>query len=214
MSRSGYGGSSGPFDLYRQAVAQASRGVRGQRFFKEALQALDALPQPRLIRGELTDGGDFCLLGAVAEARGLEVPEDAEPYQLCHLFDIAPRLAAEIMFMNDEAGEAETPEQRFSRVLLASTAWPGAAQALAAVYAQAAIVDEPKARACCLRLLSDPPSRRATLGELYRLFQPLYPDIYPPLDMGAASIVWVELGALIQGPSRDPEWFILRPKGD
>ena len=116
MSRSGYGDSSGPFDLYRQAVAQAMRGVRGQRFFKEALQALDALPRPRLIRGELTDGGEFCLLGAVAEARGLEVPEDAEPDQLGRLLDIAPSLAAEIMFMNDDAGYVETPEQRFSRV--------------------------------------------------------------------------------------------------
>lgn len=107
MSRSGYSddyGDDDPLALgrWRAAVKSAMRGKRGQAFFREALAALDAMPDKRLIAGELiVDGsqcpvgetpdlivgadelcdrrgkphpmGSCCLLGAVAKVRKIDV---------------------------------------------------------------------------------------------------------------------------------------------
>lgn len=106
MSRSGYddGADYDPLahGRYRAAVRSAFRDKRGQAFLKEALAALEAMPDKRLIAGELVvDGGQeaygctpdiviggdvlvdnrgnpmpmgaVCLLGAVGKARGLEM---------------------------------------------------------------------------------------------------------------------------------------------
>lgn len=106
MSRSGYSDDydDDPLALgrWRGAVRSAMRGQRGQAFFREALAALDAMPEKRLVAGELiVDGtqcpfgeipdlivgadelcdrrgnlypmGSCCLLGAVARARNIDV---------------------------------------------------------------------------------------------------------------------------------------------
>lgn len=125
MSRSGYidcGGSqeeNWQYILYRGAVAAALRGRRGQRLLRELRNALDAMPDKRLIEGRLEANGDVCALGAVGVRRGLDLshldPEDAEA--VAGQFDIAEALAREVVFINDEAiGGVETPEQRWQRV--------------------------------------------------------------------------------------------------
>lgn len=123
MSRSGYSEDyDGPeLNLWRGAVASAIRGRKGQAFLKEMLAALDKLETKRLIAGELVDGGEVCAIGAVGAARGIDMdgidPEDRD--RVARAFGIAPAMAAEIVFENDEAGSYfrdETPEARYVRM--------------------------------------------------------------------------------------------------
>lgn len=126
MSRSGYSddyGSDypGQMELYRAAVHKALRGRRGQVFLREMLSILDALPEKALIEGELrVDGVGVCALGAVAVARGMDTEgvdtEDRDT--LGKTFGIAPSMAAEIMFINDDdfSYRDESPAERFHRV--------------------------------------------------------------------------------------------------
>jgi hypothetical protein len=123
MSRSGY---SDDYDdqwgliCWRGAVASAIRGKRGQAFLREMLAAMDALPEKKLISGDLVDAdGCACALGTVALARGTDVsgvdPEDHSA--VAPIFGIADALAREVMFENDEGSySAETSEQRFARM--------------------------------------------------------------------------------------------------
>lgn len=126
MSRSGYNDCCDieQWDLirWRGAVASAIRGKRGQAFLKEMLAAMDALPEKRLITGELQDAYDpnaVCALGAVGLARGQDMsqidPEEHE--EVAAEFDVAHAMACEILWENDECGpRKETPEARFLRV--------------------------------------------------------------------------------------------------
>lgn len=124
MSRSGY---SDDWDVelwdmirWRGAVNSAIRGTRGQTFLKEMLAALDAMPGKKLIAEALDDHGEVCAMGAVGKARGMDMsaidPECKE--QVARAFGIAPALAAEIAFMNDEGDYwgKEDPEKRFARM--------------------------------------------------------------------------------------------------
>lgn len=124
MSRSGYSDDLGPRELalYRGAVESAIRGKRGQKLLREMKDALEQLPERRLISGELeaSDGSDdVCALGAVGRVRGIEMrhldPENR--YQIAAHFDVAEALAAEVVHENDEGGRwDETPEERWARV--------------------------------------------------------------------------------------------------
>lgn len=122
MSRSGY---IDYFDdvllhhQWRSAVRSAIRGKRGQAFLREMLEALDDLPQKRLISSELQRQEEVCAIGAVGRARGVPMshidPENHE--RIATTFGIANALAREIMWINDEAAfDPETPEQRYERV--------------------------------------------------------------------------------------------------
>jgi hypothetical protein len=99
---------------------RAFRGKRGQSFLKDLLAALDAMPEKRLIAHELeTAEGAVCAIGSVGKARGIDMtkldPEDAEG--VAATFGIAPSMAREIVYENDEGGgHKETPEQRFERI--------------------------------------------------------------------------------------------------
>lgn len=109
MSRSGYSddyGDDDPLALgrYRAQVASAIRGKRGQALLRELLAALDAMPDPKLVAGELEADGQFCALGVVGQARGLDLA-NIDTYDIESLggkFNIADQLAREIMFVNDE----------------------------------------------------------------------------------------------------------------
>ena len=124
MSRSGYNDDGNVWGLicWRGAVASALRGRRGQAFLREMLAALDALPEKKLIAHELEIGGAVCAIGAVGKARGVDMskfdPEDRD--SVARAFGVAPALAAEIVFENDEAlgwcSKEETPEARFTRM--------------------------------------------------------------------------------------------------
>jgi hypothetical protein len=82
------------------------------------LHALAALPERKLIDGELEHEGAVCAIGAVGRSRGVDMSgidvEDREA--VAKLFGIAPALAAEIVYMNDEGSYGESPEARFSRM--------------------------------------------------------------------------------------------------
>lgn len=124
MSRSGYSDDCDNIQLWRNAVDRAISGKRGQAFLKEMLAALNALPDHRLIRGDLRDSdGGVCAIGAVGASRGVDMSRinQTDPRAVARAFGISMALAAEIEFMNDEAdyywdaGE-ETPEARFQRM--------------------------------------------------------------------------------------------------
>lgn len=122
MSRSGYSDDLDSRDLamWRGRVASATRGQRGQRLFRELAAAMDAMPEKALIADSLVDAdGDFCALGVVGKARGVDVTKlDAEdPAGVGEAFDIASCLAQEIVYMNDEWGSChETPAERWARM--------------------------------------------------------------------------------------------------
>ena len=109
MSRHGYTddfGDDDPLALgrWRGRVASAIRGKRGQAFLREMRDALDAMPEKRLIARELVEGEGCCAMGAVAIARGMDVSDldPEEPHCVAERFGIAEVLAAEIAYENDE----------------------------------------------------------------------------------------------------------------
>lgn len=122
MSRSGYSEDCQGWALicWRGAVESAIRGKRGQAFLEEMLYAMAVLPERKLIFHDLeSDDGAVCAIGAVGRARGIDMkvldPEDRDA--VAKAFGIAPALAAEIVYMNDEANwRSETPEERFARM--------------------------------------------------------------------------------------------------
>lgn len=111
MSRSGYiDDNDDPLanGRWRQAVKQALRGRRGQALLRELVEALDAMEDKRLYPGSFaTADGEFCALGALAAKRGTKVDDlgdedDCDPDLVGQRFGIAPAMAAEIMYLNDE----------------------------------------------------------------------------------------------------------------
>lgn len=106
--------------LYRQAVQKSIDGKRGQQFLKDLIVALDALPTKRLIDEELElEGGEVCALGSVGKFRNVDMGQldVLEHDELGKAFNIAPSLAREVMYENDEVGGySETPEQRWIRM--------------------------------------------------------------------------------------------------
>jgi hypothetical protein len=112
-------------DLYRNAVACAFKGKRGQAFLLELLGVLDAMPDKKLAANVWVEpSGASCALGAVALARGLEQQFSAfDPYDssaaenAAHLLNIAPAMARELVWINDDDFvRDETDEDRWVRV--------------------------------------------------------------------------------------------------
>jgi hypothetical protein len=122
MSRSGYVDELDNWQMikWRGQVASAIRGRRGQKLLTDLLAALDAMPEKFLVAGELeTKDGDVCALGALGKARGLDMQQNldpGEPEEVAAAFDIAPQLAQEIVFMNDEHLNYVGGEQRWERM--------------------------------------------------------------------------------------------------
>lgn len=121
MSRSGYSDDCENWRLicWRGAVTSAMKGKRGQAFLLELRDAMDAMPEKRLVADFLEADGQFCTIGVLGVKRGINMealdPDDREG--VAEAFGIAPALAAEIVFMNDEGSwNAETPEQRWVRM--------------------------------------------------------------------------------------------------
>ncbi len=118
MSRSGYVDDCENLAMWRGQVASAIRGKRGQAFLRELLEALDGMPEKRLIANELRKEGAVCALGSVGERRGIDL-ESLDPHDydtLSGVFGIAHQLVQEIEWLNDEAGRHDTPETRWQRI--------------------------------------------------------------------------------------------------
>lgn len=130
MSRSGYSDDyddEGTGGLWRGAVKRATEGRRGQVLLRDLLEALDAMPEKRLYRGNFaTAEGQYCTLGVLGAKRGTKMDDlgseedyDCDTGLVGKRFGIARALAAEIMYENDEGAaywEKETPEKRWQRI--------------------------------------------------------------------------------------------------
>lgn len=118
MSRHGYSDDCENLAMWRGVIASATRGKRGQAFFRALLAALDAMPEKRLVEGDIEDGeGAVCALGCLGKARGINLSSlDTHDWDtLGDVFDIARQLAQEVMFVNDDC-HAPTPEDRWRQV--------------------------------------------------------------------------------------------------
>ena len=106
MSRSNYSDdcSESECNLWAGAVRCAIRGTRGQRLLREMAEAMDAMPEKKLIANALERNGAYCALGVVGKHRGLDMTKvDADdPDQVGMMLDIARAMAAEIAYRNDE----------------------------------------------------------------------------------------------------------------
>jgi len=111
MSRSGYtDDNEDPLahGRWRQAVRRSLEGKRGQALLRELVEALDAMPDKRLYSGSFaTAEGEFCTLGVLGAKRGTKMDDlgdehDCDTATVGQRFGIAPAMAAEIMYMNDE----------------------------------------------------------------------------------------------------------------
>ncbi|HEL5400116.1 TPA: hypothetical protein UOJ25_000190 [Stenotrophomonas maltophilia] len=123
MSRSGYSDDcdTWPLICWRGAVASALRGRRGQQFLIELRDALDAMPEKRLIAEELQDAnGCHCTLGVIGAKRGLDMAglDPTDRAAVSEAFGIAEAMAAEIVHENDGEWrrDKETPEARWTRM--------------------------------------------------------------------------------------------------
>lgn len=127
MSRSGYSDdyeSDVPLEFYRQAVQRATTGYRGQHLLRKLRDALDAMPVKRLIVEAIKDSsGEVCAFGALDPNAPAYDPNKDDDWNghACDLakhFNVAPALASEIVYMNDEywCGRNETPEARWIRM--------------------------------------------------------------------------------------------------
>jgi hypothetical protein len=119
MSRSGYTDDCENIAMWRGAVRSATFGKRGQKLLRELLASLDEMPVKELIAEELEADGAHCALGVVGKYRGIALADiDPDEYdRVASAFDIAPALAREVVYQNDEGGRwDETPAARWLRV--------------------------------------------------------------------------------------------------
>lgn len=143
MSRFTYDGDGDlPWEMWARTMQNAVQGKRGQAILRELREALLALPQQRLIEGQIVDGGEVCALGCLAryrlETNGVLERGGREPIRSYGEFErfyrgeidggtcadaarawgITFALAWRLAYANDEEGYGrETPEERWSRML-------------------------------------------------------------------------------------------------
>jgi len=119
MNRSGYDDGiddTWQWIMYRGRVASALRGLRGQTLLREALVALDAMPDKRLVSGEFQEGGSYCVLGAVGAARGIDMHDwkeklyDEDYTAVAAHFNIANVMLREVMWVNDDGNKWKEDE--------------------------------------------------------------------------------------------------------
>lgn len=122
MSRSGYSDDyDDPLSIgrWRAVIASATRGKRGQRFFRDLVAALDALPEKKLVAGKLeTEEGSVCALGALARHKGISCGglDTYDWDQLGESFGVARQLTQEVMYENDESWMNDSGEKRWQHV--------------------------------------------------------------------------------------------------
>lgn len=121
MSRHGYSDGCDGWELimWRGAVASAIRGRRGQQLLREMRDALDAMPDKRLISHELIDGdGEVCAIGSVGVKRHIDMTtlDPEKPEQVAAAFGVSPALVKEISYENDDDYGDVTPEIRWRRM--------------------------------------------------------------------------------------------------
>lgn len=136
MSRSGYVDDyiDDPLEhgRWRGRVASAIRGRRGQKFLRDLVSALDAMPERRLVEGAFETEAGVCAAGAVGRLRGvtladLNPDEEKEEAYYCDVnspwnveaaerLDVALPLIAEVEAVNDSDYPTGDEEARWHRV--------------------------------------------------------------------------------------------------
>ena len=129
MSRSGYTDDcehQGATNLFRANVRRALESPRGQAFLRELVEALDALPEKRLIALDLMCKEEghptpqVCALGAVGIKRGIDMTwptiDPRNNYAIAQTFKISLIMVGEIEYMNDDAYYWTSPEQRWRKM--------------------------------------------------------------------------------------------------
>ena len=117
MNRSGYSDDGDNWQLikWRGQVSSSIRGKRGQAFLRELVEALDAMPEKRLIADDLQSGDNVCAIGSVGVRRGIDMskfdPDDHDG--IAASFGITHQLVREIEWMNDDGLWRATPERRW-----------------------------------------------------------------------------------------------------
>ena len=108
-------------------VKSAMRGKRGQEFFRDLIAALDAMPVKEL-HAHNVSGTCLCAMGAVGAYRGVDLSDQQEdldePYgdhegateRTGAALNIAPSMAREVAYENDEGPLRETPAHRWDRM--------------------------------------------------------------------------------------------------
>ena len=114
--------------MWRGRVMSSIRGKRGQKMLHDLRDALDAMPEKRLVSRTLQDTrGGVCALGCLSRSMGRDFVEyvgveDDDMVELngelATLFDVAECLVQEVEFRNDEGSPygGETSEQRWKRM--------------------------------------------------------------------------------------------------
>lgn len=92
--------------MWRGAVKSAIRGKRGQAFLKELKDALEDLPEKKLIEGELVEDGLYCAVGCLGAKRGLDMSKLAvDDYdKIAEVLGVNAKLIQEIEYENDMCG--------------------------------------------------------------------------------------------------------------
>ena len=126
-----------PWEFWAQAVANATKGKRGQAFLRELRKALLAMPDKRLIAGDMiTPTGEVCALGqfAVYKGKAAELRQsfifqnEGEEYTeeedlsesanwVAYRFNVPTCLAFDVAYANDEEFHYDTPEARWRLML-------------------------------------------------------------------------------------------------
>jgi hypothetical protein len=113
---------AGQFDLWQANCDRSIRGKSGQRELRALERALLAMPDKRLIHGELYDeSGGVCAIGCYAKAKGLDIsqidPED-ESDKVGIAAGMPPLVAWKVVEVNDvEIFRRATPEDRYAEML-------------------------------------------------------------------------------------------------
>lgn len=132
----------GQFDLWQANCMRSIKGKKGQAALHELEQALLALPEKRLIQGELKDEeGGVCAIGALAQYRNHEPRADPwyEMEQVGMELGLPEMVAWRIVALNDADLDFRwerlpgngfkrveiTPEERYEAVLARVQRWLG-----------------------------------------------------------------------------------------
>jgi hypothetical protein len=125
MSRISYSDEEdypGQFELWQANCRRSIAGKQGQEELRELHAALIALPDKRLVHGELVseDGEEVCAIGAYARRKGLDLskfdPEDASD-EVGITAGMPALVAWKVVEMNDVELSHVTPEKRYERML-------------------------------------------------------------------------------------------------
>jgi hypothetical protein len=111
----------GQFGLWQANCERSLHGKQGQEELRELRAALLALPEKRLIVGELEDSeGGICAIAAYGKHKGLDLLRfdmDHDSDEVGIAGGMPPLVAWKVVEMNDLQFDQLTPERRYQKML-------------------------------------------------------------------------------------------------